>query len=171
MTEGRIVVACRIFPDLKAQLENEAAERGVTLSSYLEFLITNRDFILDEPEKIDEEPYEAARQYVAELENENTLLKDEVNRLLSHVTITNKDLNEKTTEKETVPTILSEPYRKAILENLEIISQKNPNYSPEELLLASTGLALENGTFTTYNLKDFLKKFKHSYQLKNNIGV
>lgn len=170
MTDAKIVVACRVLPDLKAQLEAEAAERGESLSSYMDFLINHREYIFEEPE-FDQEPLEAARDYIAKLENEITRLNNEVNRLLSHVTITNTDLNEKTIEKETVPTILSEPYRKAILENLERISQKNTNYSREELLLASTGLALENGTFTTYNLKDFLKKFKHLYQLKNNIDV
>ena len=166
MTEPKVVVACRIVPELKAQLEDEAAERGETLSSYMDLLITHREHIFDDTDdttEFDDEHIEAAREYISQLENENTELKIEVNRLLSHVTITNRDLNDKPTEKAATPQILSEPYKKAVLENLEKISQKHRDYSPEQLLLASTGLALENGTFTVYNLKDYLKKNKQYY--------
>jgi hypothetical protein len=172
LTEAKIVVACRIRPDLKAQLEDEAAEREDTLSSYMEFLIEHRDYIFEEQENIDDiddEPLEAARQYIGELENEKTALENEVNRLLSLVTITNRDLADRPIREETTKTILSEPYKKAVLDNLEIISQRNPDYSLEQLLLASTGLALKNGTFTSYNLKDYLKKFKHLYHLEINL--
>jgi hypothetical protein len=158
LTDAKIVVACRVLPDLKAQLEDEAAERGESLSSYMDFLINHREHIFDES---DDEILEDARDYIAKLEREKTTLSNEVNRLNQQITITSKELNEK------MPITFPEQYKKALLANLERICQKHRDYSPEQLLLASTGLALENGTFRVYNLKDFLKKFNHLYNLNH----
>ncbi len=168
MTDAKIVVACRVLPELKAQLENEAAERGETLSSYLDLLITHREHIFeDSTDTVDQELFDKNKNYIARLEAENTQLQNEVHRLVNQITLTNKELNDRAAEKEKKSSLLSEPYRKAVLENLEKICLKHPNYTSEQLLLASTGLALENGFFVVYNLKDYLEKFEYLYHPKN----
>lgn len=158
MNDAKIVVACRVLPELKAQLEDEAAQREESLSSYMDFLINHREHIFDDS---DEEMLEDARNFIAQLEQENTRLRNEVNRLNQQIAITSKELNEK------IPITFTDPFKKALSANLEKLCQKHRDYSPEQLVLASTGLALENGTFTAYNLKDFLKKFNHSFNLNH----
>ena len=77
MTDAKVVLACRILPDLKALLEKEAAERGETLSSYMDLLITHREHIFDDTDdttEFDDEHIEAAREYISQVENENTEL-------------------------------------------------------------------------------------------------
>jgi hypothetical protein len=158
LNDAKIVVACRVLPELKAELEDEAAERGESLSSYMDFLINHREHIFDES---DDEILGEARDYIAQLEREKATLSNEVNKLNQRITITSKESNEK------IPITFTDSFKKALIANLERLCQKHTDYSPEQLLLASTGLALENGTFTVYNLKDFLKKFNHLYNLNN----
>ena len=171
MTEPKVVVACRIVPELKAQLEDEAAERGETLSSYMDLLINHRELIFEDTDTIESEVMEAAQEYIAKLENENTELKNGVDRLVSQVVITDQDLNDKPVQKETAPSLISKPYMGAILQNLEKLCQKHPDHSAEQLLLAASCLALDNGTFVVYNLKDYMKKHKQHFPPINNKEV
>ncbi len=171
MTEPKVVVACRIIPELKAQLEAEAAERGENLSSYMDLLITHRELIFEDTDTIEPQVMEAAQDYIAKLEQENAALKNEVNRLLSQVNITNQDLNDKPVQKETAPSLISKHYMDVILQKLEKLRHKHPDHSAEQLLLAASCLALENGTFIVYNLKDYMKKHKQYFPPINNKEV
>jgi DNA repair exonuclease SbcCD ATPase subunit len=145
-TELKIPISCRVYPDLKSEIEEEAQDEGLTTSMYLEKILVNRHGTQNEEE--DDADFTNVYQY--EVENEE--LKSEVETLTKQIARlegANKRLSARNLELEA----WSEKLDIFDLENdeldklgemLEKLQKSYPDQSPPQLLLACVHAALKN---------------------------
>ena len=198
IAESKVVLSCRIEPDLKDELITEATEEGVALSSYIESLLVQRntEFTLQEEKEDDSDFIDGLLNRVKELEDENTELKEsvektdtpqysshqlelqtQVNQLEKEYLNLSQRYKDVMTEKDALlkagnrgtPNWLSKEIYNQIVDNLNQLKSKHDDYTHEELLLSAVAVALKNDSsfFTTYTLKDFWKRNPDFINFKN----
>lgn len=194
--EVRAPVACRILPDLRQQLEEEAAQAGQSLSSYMEsiFLVRRKEATVNEK---DTETLAAMLNQIAELKAENERLRalpptvnvqmdtegievlkaqlvqsesqyqDLANRYKS-LTAEHNVPAQAPTSVNSLPNWWSlENYRNTV-PYLKELKSKHPDYSIEQLLLSAVAVAVtnENNWLHVYTLTDFWKRNPHFLNLQ-----
>ncbi len=188
--EVRSPVACRILPDLRQQLESEAAEKGQSLSSYMESILTRRSVELIVNETSNEVLAEMQRQ-IGELKTDNerlNTLSQPINAELDNERIAalktqlaqterqyqdlmqrykdlkvERDALPKTPVVNALPTWWSLENYKATVPHLKELKSKYPDCSIEQLLLSAIAVTAtnENNWVEVYTLKDFWKRNPH----------
>lgn len=192
--EVRTPVACRILPDLRQQLELEAAKEGQSLSSYMESILMHRS-AESTVNETSNEVFEAMEKQIDELKRENERLKDlpkPVNVELGTEDITSIKTQLGQTEKQyqdlmqrykdlkvehdalpkavvkALPSWWSLENYKATVPYLKELKSKHPNLSTEQLLLSALAVTVtnENNWVEVYTLKDFWKRNPHFLNLQ-----
>ena len=101
--EKKVVLSCRIEPDLKEELTHEAAEEGIALSSYIESLLIHRDteFTLQNEEEEDNSEFIAElHDRIKELEDENSEMRAHFGKLDATPQYTGRELELETQVKQ-----------------------------------------------------------------------
>lgn len=161
-TELKIPVSCRVYPQLKSELEEEAQDEGLTTSMYLEKILNERH---DSSEK-EEEEVEFNNVYELEVEIEE--LKVEVEMLQEQVVKLEKENLKLTSKHEAVELKMRQlkllPFEEEELDELESkleeLQELYPDKSFGQLLLASLHAALENedSIFFIHTPKGYFEK-------------
>jgi hypothetical protein len=189
--EVRAPVACRILPDLRQQLEEEAAEVGQSLSSYMEsvLLVRRKEATVNEK---DTEALAAMLNQIAELQAENERLRalppdvnvqmdiEDIEALKAQLAQSESQYQDlanrykSLTAERNVPAQAStsvnslpswwshENYRNTV-PYLKELKSKHPDCSIEQLLLSAVAVAVtnENNWVHVYTLTDFWKRNPH----------
>ena len=172
--EKKVVLSCRIEPDLKEKLTHEAVEEGIALSSYIESLLIHRDSkstFVDEEED-NSELMAGLQNRIEELEDENTELREHFSKLDTPPQYTGRELELETrvkqlekeylnlshrfkdlmTERDALlkagstglPNWLSTECYNQIVKHLKELKRAHSEYTHEELLLSAVAVALKN---------------------------
>ena len=184
--EVRQPIACRILPDLRQELELEAANEGHSLSSYMESILRCRST----ESTVNETPndvFEAMQKQIDELKNENerlsnlkqpvngesdteviTVLKTQLGQTEKEYQELMQQYNDLKIEHASLPKVpvaswwSIENYRAAI-PYLKELKSKHPKYSTEQLLLSALAVTATNekNWVEVYTLNDFWKRNPH----------
>ena len=193
--EVRSPVACRILPDLRQQLESEAAEEGQSLSSYMELILTRRS-VESTVNETSNEVFEAMQKQIDELKSENERLSDlpqpvnvgldiegveafktkseQTERQYQDLMHSYQDLKIEHQALFKVPAVNALPSwwslenYKATVPYLKELKSKHPSFSTEQLLLSAVAVTAtnENNWVEVYTLKDFWKRNPHLLNLQ-----
>jgi hypothetical protein len=181
--EKKVVVACRMVPDLKEQLAQEAEEGGLTLSSYIETTLAQRHFmnpINEDSENEDEKVFELQNR-IEELEaqrdtvtiysmdtSKNLELETQLKQVEREYLNLSQRFKDLMTEREALlkakstglPNWLSQEYYNAVVNYVQQLKGKHQEYSHEQLLLSALAVTHtnENNLVTTYTMKDFWRR-------------
>lgn len=133
-TKARVAVSCRIDPELRAQLQEEADNCELSLSAYIETLLDHR--------QIGEHCNPYLCDEIDELEAENERLRSQLAEL-QQVEKSDDDENDS-------------PANAEIQNLLEKLNETYPDRTPNELLLAALQTALLNSknNFFIYSISD-----------------
>jgi FMN phosphatase YigB (HAD superfamily) len=152
-TENKIVMSCRVAPETKEVLEQEANESGTPLSAYVETIIRKREAIL-QAELLEEE----IEQIQASLQEEKQVNK----RLLAEELRLRNEMENLKLRLQMVEQLdwLSNENVTTLLQTLETLSKRLPKFNKQQLLLGAltNTVANEKSSFEVLNLRDFFKK-------------
>lgn len=172
--EKKVVLSCRIEPDLKEELTHEAAEEGIALSSYIESLLIHRDteFTLQDEEEGNSDLIAELQNRIEELEDENTEMREHFGKLDNTPQYTGRELELETqvkqlekeylnlsqrfkdlmTERDALlkagstglPNWLSPECYNQMVNILNQLKSQHKAYTHEELLLSAVAVTHEN---------------------------
>lgn len=189
------MVGCRVEPDLKELLENEATQTDKTLSAYLEGILKQRHYAENDVGKLKERIFEletqnaalqSRSQTVRENENvsENTIVseakllaQDVEIRTLKQQKMEITDFYKRATEErdvlaklhgKVIPHWISESNYNLMGSYLNQLVKLKPKLSHERVLVASLATTLHNekSNFTVYRISDFLSRNPHFFTFK-----
>ena len=125
-TLPKITVGCRISPDLRVELEVEAIEEDMTLSSYIESVLTFR--------MSDRSIYDA-----------HDILIDDYNALIDdyNALIDKYELDKPVIEEDAILTWLSPASERRIEDLLKVLREFYPDYNRVQVLLGVLEDAVE----------------------------
>ena len=183
--DAKIVVSCRIEDQLKTDLQTEAIKQDLSVSSYIENILYQRNHNAQASNTIQE-----YRKRMLEAEVENERLKVEVVALSKENGSTNYNLakqcgelsldninlrdkvvqlekycqqldREKKTAVQTRPYWISETTHQRVINSIKKLKNIRPQYSEEQLLLLATEITLNNerNWFDVYKISDFLDSY------------
>lgn len=194
----KIMVGCRVEPDLKEILETEATQNTKTLSAYIEGILKQRHFAEENVEKLKERIFELETQNAAlqsrfqeVSENENVndnmadleskmLAKDVEIRTLKQQKMEVTDLYKRAIQERDVlaklqgnviPHWMSEATYKRMINFLKLLKQKQPNFSHEQILVLALATCLKNESgFIVYRIADLLKSKPDFFTTKKTLN-
>ena len=162
----RSPIACRILPDLRQQLELEAAEGGHSLSSYMESILMHRSaaFTVNETPN---EVFEAMQKQIDELKSENERLSNLPQPVNADLKV-EYDALPQTPVVNALPSWWSLENYRAAMPYLKELKSKHPNCTIEQLLLSAFAVTTtnENNWVEVYTLNDFWKRNPHFLNLQ-----
>lgn len=141
----KVTVGCRMSPDLREELETEAPDADMTLSSYIEYILTFR--------VRDRSIYD---KYLTLIDDYNELV-DEYNELIE-----NWESDEPEVEEETILPWLTPAAEERAEVLLQILRNAYPDYKREQLLVSALEVAVLNSknNFFIYTLEDYFARPK-----------
>ncbi len=136
----KVTVGCRMSPDLREELETESLDADMTLSSYIEYILTFR--------VRDRSIYD---KYLTLIDDYNELV-DEYNELIE-----NWEPDEPEVEEETILPWLTPSGEERIELLLKTLRGAYPQHKSEYLMIAALEVAALNSknNFFTYALEDY----------------
>ncbi len=184
--EVKIMVGCRVEPDLKSALEAEATQNTKTVSAYIDGILRQRHSGGDDVEKLKERIFELEMQNAAlqsrfqsVTENENgadntvameekVLAQDVEIRTLKQQKMEVMDMYKRVVDERNVlsnlqgkviPHWISNDNYNRMINNMKQLKKLHPQYSHEQLLIVSLATVIknENSVITMNRITDFLK--------------
>lgn len=185
----KIMVGCRMNPDLKELLDAEAAEKDMSLSAYLEALVVNRTHNSVDVEKLKEKIFEL-ESTISEFQQQQAKMLDTNNSDFFDATEVSKELMEKGIENrmlkqdkaelieklrqalrerdvamkmqgKSIPHWISDNGYKQLIELINKLKRHYPNQTYEELLLSSVELVNFNEKKPLFIIDTLSKLWKH----------
>lgn len=185
----KIMVGCRMNPDLKELLDAEAAEKDMSLSAYLEALVVNRTHNSVDVEKLKEKIFEL-ESTISEFQQQQAKMSDNHNSDSFDSTEISKELMEKGIENrmlkqdkaeliekfrqalrerdvamkmqgKPIPHWISNNGYKLLIELIIKLKRHYPNQTHEELLLSSVELVNFNEKKPLFIIDTLSKLWKH----------
>lgn len=144
-TELKIPISCRVYPDLKSEIEEEAYEEGLTTSMYLEKILQNRHESQEKEEDVDFVNVYQFEVEIDELKVEVESLQDEVvklRKLNQKLSAKNEVLEEKTKWLHLLD--FDEDEVKELERMLEKLQPSYPAKANSQMVLACIHAALKN---------------------------
>jgi predicted DNA-binding ribbon-helix-helix protein len=183
-TKNKTVVSCRLDEQLKNELQAEATERDMTISSYIEEVMQQRATNANANTAIHqysrrtleaEAEIERLRAEIIALSSGNENINGNLTQQCAELSIDNKKLRERTLQleayckqlvqaqdvaKQTRPYWISETTHQRIVSTIKQLKSLKKDFSEEQLLLLAAEVTLKNeqSDFTTLTISDFMKR-------------
>lgn len=140
-TSPKVTVGCRMSAEMREELENESVESDMTLSSYIEYLLTFR--------MRDRSIYDA---HDALVDDYNDLV-DDYNALIDKY-----EMDLPLVEEDIILPWLSPVVERRIGELLKVLREVYPNYKKEQMLLGVLEVAIEGARKGAFGVSEYLDR-------------
>jgi predicted DNA-binding ribbon-helix-helix protein len=183
-TKNKTVVSCRLDEQLKNELQAEATERDMTISSYIEEVMQQRATNANANSAIHtysrrtleaEAEIERLQAEIVALSSGNENVNENLTQQCAEFSIDNKKLRERILQleahckqlvqahdatKQTRPYWISETTHQRIVGTVKQLKSIRSDFSEEQLLLLAAEITLKNeqSDFTTLTINDFMKR-------------
>jgi predicted DNA-binding ribbon-helix-helix protein len=183
-TKNKMVVSCRLDEQLKNELQAEATERDMTISSYIEEVMQQRATNANANSAIHEysrraleaeAEIERLNAEVVALSSGNENVNGNLTQQCGELSMDNKKLRERILQleahckqlvqahdiaKQSRPYWISETTHQRIVSTIKQLKSLKKDFSEEQLLLLAAEVTLKNeqSDFTTLTISDFMKR-------------
>lgn len=183
-TKNKTVVSCRLDEQLKNELQAEAIDRDMTISSYIEEVMQQRATNANANSAIHEysrraleaeAEIERLNAEVVALSSGNENVNGNLTQQCGELSMDNKKLRERILQleahckqlvqahdiaKQSRPYWISETTHQRIVSTIKQLKSLKKDFSEEQLLLLAAEVTLKNeqSDFTTLTISDFMKR-------------